>query len=108
MIDRVFIHALKEIFDRHPENAGKVPQPGSADPGGAALIFLYLLKSQPQHAGHPSLTVIQPFSAEQKTHTDMNVNRVGLSVGQPAARDFYGFDGFGGRFLGRFKHNSVS
>ena len=42
---RGFSHIIKEIADRHIENLTDIPQARGADPVGAALIFLHLLKS---------------------------------------------------------------
>ena len=76
---------------RHPENAGKVPQPGSADPGGAALIFLYLLKSQPQQGSELFLRIAEQGSAQTDAVADVDVDRIGLPAWGAAAAGLFGF-----------------
>src|SRR4029077_21040482 len=66
----------KKVADRHLEDCGNLPQPRGADPVGAALVFLHLLKGEPE-----ALRELLLVQAEQQTPgpdlaADIDVNRI--------------------------------
>ena len=79
------VHVVEEERDRDVQHATEIMQPAGADPVGASLVFLNLLKSQSDRFSKLFLAEAQHVSAEPDAGADVDIDRVRL-VTLPATR----------------------
>ena len=72
---------FEKMRDRGLESSTDLIELGGADPVKPALIFLDLLKRQPEVLRQPMLTEAEKFAAQTNAAADMEVDRLGLVSG---------------------------
>src|SRR5580693_1071183 len=72
------VHVVEEEGDRNVQHATEIMQPAGADPIGAALVFLDLLKGQSDRLPKLFLAEAEHVSAEPHAGADMDIDRVRL------------------------------
>src|SRR5205085_5684578 len=73
----------EEVRDWHPEDLGSLREAGGADPVGAALVFLHLLKGETQLLREGFLVHPDQQTARADAGADMQIDRVGYSAAAP-------------------------
>src|SRR5437762_5978692 len=66
----------EKIGERRPQDCGDFPQPRGADPVGAALVFLHLLKGQAKLSAELLLTHVEIDAPGADSAADMDIDRV--------------------------------
>jgi hypothetical protein len=72
------IHVVEEKRDRYVQHPTQIMQSAGADAIGAALVFLNLLKRQPDRLPELFLTQTEHIPAEPNSGADMDIDRVWL------------------------------